>query len=309
MIKRYVRKFIVRFLHIQDTYIKHDIETFSLKEFFVNVKGSNIRYKQFGMDKTAGHILFIHGLGSTSDSWLDIPDALSRYFHTLALDLVGFGRSDKPITMNYTIRNFSEFILNFIRESGIEEGDKTIVVGHSLGGYIAADFAIENKDLVEKLVLIDSSGMLKKPTSLLYQYLEAAMNPSYDKVKGVFEQMFGDPIIVTSEIINSFIKRLSTPNATYAFKSAFMNSTNTQIGLTRLKLLEDTPTLILWGHNDVLIPVCHAKLFKEAIKNASVEIIEDTGHMLSVEKPAVVSEILHSFLTQNKVMEKTVSVI
>src|SRR6187431_2397676 len=144
------------------------------------------------------HILFIHGLGSSADRWLDIPDALSRYFHPIvAVDLIGFGGSDKPVTLDYTIEYFSKFIRDFIDCKQIWRNDddsdnescKTIIVGHSLGGYIAAKVAIERQDLIEKLVLIDSSGMLKEPTPLLEQYLNAALNPSFEKVKNVFEQM------------------------------------------------------------------------------------------------------------------------
>ena len=55
------------------------------------------------------NILFIHGLGSLSDRWLDIPDALSRYFHPIiAVDLIGFGGSDKPVTLDYTIEYFKQ---------------------------------------------------------------------------------------------------------------------------------------------------------------------------------------------------------
>ena len=92
------------------------------------------------------NILFIHGLGSSSDRWLDIPDALSRYFHPIvAVDLIGFGGSDKPVTLDYTIEYFSKFIRDFIdctqiwrnNDDSDDDSCKTIIVGHSLGGYVA----------------------------------------------------------------------------------------------------------------------------------------------------------------------------
>jgi pimeloyl-ACP methyl ester carboxylesterase len=137
------------------------------------------------------NILFIHGLGSSSDRWGDIPDALSRYFHPIvAVDLIGFGGSDKPVTPEYTIEYFSKFIREFIACKQIwrdddSDGDshRTIIIGHSLGGYIAAKVAIDDQDLIEKLVLIGSSGMLTKPTSMLEQYLNVALNPSFENVK------------------------------------------------------------------------------------------------------------------------------
>src|SRR5919108_4598796 len=127
----------------------------------VKVNNSKIRYDQYGEDKSK-HILFIHGLGASSIAWRDIPQALSEHFHTIAVDLIGFGGSDKPETADYTIKGFSKFIVDFLtKEIRIGKNEKISIVGHSLGGYIAADVAIENKDLVEKLVLIDSSGTLK----------------------------------------------------------------------------------------------------------------------------------------------------
>ena len=121
----------------------------------------------------------------------DIPQALSEHFHTIAVDLIGFGGSDKPNTADYTIKGFSKFIVDFLRDRiGIKENEKVSIVGHSLGGYIAAEVSIENKNLIEKLVLIDSSGMLKEPTPLLKDYRVAAMQEDpvsrYEKVKRVY---------------------------------------------------------------------------------------------------------------------------
>jgi pimeloyl-ACP methyl ester carboxylesterase len=261
----------------------------------VNVNGDNIRYKEFG-ERENRHILFIHGLGSSSDRWLDIPEALSRYHHAIALDLPGFGGSDAP-QMEYTINRFREFVLDFMRALGIDD-DKITLIGHSLGGYIAAEIAIQNRNCVNKLVLIDSSGMLKKPTALLEEYLDAATSASPDKVKRVFEQLAAQKWRVLPIVVEMFNKRLKeVPGAKHAFESAYRNSTSTQIGLDRLKQIEGLPTLIIWGRNDTLIPVEHSKLFKQAIQNAYLEIIEDAGHAPFVEKPAIVCEILREFLT------------
>jgi 2-hydroxy-6-oxonona-2,4-dienedioate hydrolase len=264
-----------------------------------NIKMRYLESKQ-GVRISDRHILFIHGLGSSADRWLDIPDAISMYYHTIAVDLIGFGGSDKPKDVNYTIEQFSEFILEFIEKIGLSGDDRKItLVGHSLGGYIAVDFAIRNKGLVEKLVLLDSSGFLKGPTPLLEQYLNAAKYPSYDSVRNVFEQMVAQPWKVLPVIINIFITRINSPGAKYPFESAYQNSTTTQIDLSRLKSIEDIPTLIIWGKSDNLIPIEYSEPFKQVFKNYRVEMIEDAGHAPFVEKPAIICEILHSFLSQN----------
>jgi pimeloyl-ACP methyl ester carboxylesterase len=264
-----------------------------------NIKMRYLESKQ-GDHISDRHILFIHGLGSSADRWLDIPDAISMYYHTIAVDLIGFGGSDKPTDVNYTIEQFSEFILEFIEKIGLSGDDRKItLVGHSLGGYIAVDFAIRNKGLIEKLVLLDSSGFLKGPTPLLEQYLNAAKYPSYDSVRNVFEQMVAQPWKVLPVIINIFITRINSPGAKYPFESAYRNSTTTQIDLSRLKSIEDIPTLIIWGKSDNLIPIEYSEPFKQVFKNYRVEMIEDAGHAPFAEKPAIICEILHSFLSQN----------
>ncbi len=266
-----------------------------MQEKWANLNGLKIRYLESGKGNSR-HILFIHGLGSSADRWLGIPSALSANFHTVSLDLPGFGESDKPATLDYTIENFRETIVEFMNKVVINDG-KTSIVGHSLGGYIAAEVAVENKNMVERLVLIDSSGMLKKPTPLLEEYLKVAINPTKDKVRKVFEQMVADPTRIPSKLVEGFISRINLPNAKYAFKSTLANSTNTQIGLGRLKLIDHIPTLILWGSEDRVIPPEHSRLFKEGIANSQIEIIPDAGHAPFAEKPDQVCEILRNFFT------------
>lgn len=256
------------------------------------------------------NILFIHGLGSSSDRWLDIPDALSRYFHPIvAVDLIGFGGSDKPVTVDYTIEYFSKFIRDFVdckqiwrndKDSDDDDGRKTIIVGHSLGGYIAAKVAIEDQDLIEKLVLIDSSGMLREPTPLLEQYLNVALNPSFENVKYVFEQMLGNPALLHPMIVEAFIKRINLPGAKYAFKSAFENSTKKYFESSELQRIENIPALIICGAADKLIPVAHSKRFNKILKRSQLQIVENTGHAPFAEKPSMVFDIMRIFLTNNK---------
>lgn len=253
------------------------------------------------------HLLFIHGLGSSADRWLDIPDALSLYFHTLAIDLPGFGGSDKPSDMDYyTIEAFSDIVRQFIDEIRITEEDRgnnrarTItLVGHSLGGYIASRTAAsDNSNFLDKLVLVDSSGNLEKPTPLLDQYLDAAMNPSKEKVRKVFEQMVANPLLISDVLVQGFIDRIEKPGSKYAFESSLRNSANTQIGIKNLNKIGEKGirTLIIWGMHDKVIPTQHSQIFREAIKDSTVIIIPQTGHAPFTEKPALVCEYLHKFL-------------
>jgi len=281
-----------RFLNLQ--YNKHE-----LKIRYLESDKNDLERRQC--------LLFIHGLGSSADRWLDIPDALSLYFHTLAIDLPGFGGSDKPSDMNYTIEAFSDIVRQFMDKIRITEDDhgnnkaRTItLVGHSLGGYIASRIAAaaDNSNFLDKLVLVDSSGNLEKPTPLLDQYLDAAMNPTKEKVRKVFEQMVANPLLISDVLVQDFIDRINKPDSKYAFESSLRNSANTQIGIENLNKIGEKgiPTLIIWGMHDKVIPTQHSQIFREAIKDSTVIIIPRTGHAPFTEKPALVCEYLHKFL-------------
>ncbi len=260
--------------------------------------GFKIRYDEYGKGNPR-HILFIHGLGSSSIVWRDIPQALSEQFHTICVDLIGFGGSDKPL-LNYTISYFSQFVKSFLSRIGINDSDKVTIIGHSLGGYIAAEYAIENKEQIEKLVLIDSSGMLNRPTSLLEQYLDAAMETDpmlrYGKIKKVFEGLMAEPFRLLPIIIDIFISVIEKPGAKHAFESAFRNSTTTSINMEELEKIKDLRCLIMWGEKDNLIPLDHINKFKQILTDAEMIVIADAGHSPFVEKTAIVYQKLLTFL-------------
>jgi pimeloyl-ACP methyl ester carboxylesterase len=266
-----------------------------LQEYWTNLNGLKIRYLESGKGNDR-HVLFIHGLGSSADRWGNIPKSLSSNFHTISLDLPGFGESDKPASMDYTIENFRDTVVDFMNMLAINDG-KTSIVGHSLGGYIAAEVTMLKRIQVEKLILIDSSGFLKKPTALLEEYLCVAMNPTSANVRNIFEQMVSDRTKIPLKLVEGFIKRINLPNAKHAFKLTLENSANTQIKLDRLKLINSVPTLIIWGIEDNVIPLQHSELFKKSISNSHVEIIQDAGHAPFTEKPEQVCELICNFLT------------
>lgn len=268
-----------------------------------------IRYLESDNDSEQHLVLFIHGLGSSAERWLDIPDALSLYFHTIAIDLPGFGGSDKPLDIEYTIDAFSDIVRQFIDRVAISaqgpvnyKFNKLTLIGHSLGGYIALKIAAaDQSNLLDKLVLIDTSGNLRGPTLLLEQYLDAANNPSKEKVRNVFEQMVANPLLISDALVQGFIDRINNPYSKHAFESALRHSANTQIGSENLNKIgrKGIRTLIVWGSYDKVIPASHSEIFKNAIKDSTVIVIPRAGHAPFTEKPALVCEYLHKFLADN----------
>ena len=98
-------------------------------------------------------------------------------------------------------------------------------------GLYGAEVAIENLELVHRLVLIDSSGLLNGPTFLLELYLHAALYPSFYNVKNVFQQMMANPSAIVPALINLFIFRINLPNGKYSFGRLLRICTRTRIEL------------------------------------------------------------------------------
>ena len=265
---------------------------------YIDVEGIKVKYDEFGKSNEK-IVLFLHGLGSSSLTWRDIPEALSKYFHTIALDLVGFGLTDKPHE-NYTIDYFCKFLDKFLSKMGVECTEKLNVIGHSLGGYIALEYSIRNKTRINKLILFNSSGLLGKPTPLLCDYLNAVqtMDPvlRYNNLKNVFEKLLADRIRLLPIVVDIFVSIIDMPGAKHAFESAFENSTSTTLDLNTINTIKEIPCVIIWGEKDRLIPVTFAEKFREILENATILIIKDAGHSPFIEKAAIVYQILLDFL-------------
>lgn len=266
---------------------------------YQNVNGHAIRYDEYGISNE-NHVLFIHGLGSSAIMWRDIPEALGTRYHTIVIDLIGFGGSDKP-PYDYTISFFSQFLSDFLEKVGICENEKVILAGHSLGGYIAIDFAIKNKNRVKKMILFDSSGLLNEPTPLLNDYMNAVKTSDpqlrREKLVKVFSSLLANPTRLLMVVVDIFVSVIETKGAKESFESAFRNSTSSNIDITEAGKLADIPILIVWGKSDKLIPLTYLENFKSIIPHVQTTIIDDSGHSPFVEKPAIVYQKLLDFLS------------
>lgn len=274
----------------------------------IELDGLKIKYNQYGT-KQNKPILFVHGLGSSSLIWQDLPEAFAENFYTITIDLPGFGESDKPNT-EYTMKFFCSIIKNLLYQLGIRKDNKINMIGHSLGGYIITEFALHNLDIVNSLILIDSSGFLTGPTPLLKEYLEAVIDKDkitrYLKIKQVFKKMLARPYLLVPVFIDIFISNLEKPGFLNAFESAFRNSTEISLDIAKLNQINEIPCLIIWGEKDNLIPISYMDKFIKHIPNAKSCIIKEVGHSPFVEKPVVTYQKMYSFLANVNNNEKKI---
>jgi len=261
-----------------------------MKQQFAEVNGYSVRFLEDGLSKPK-HILFLHGLGASAERWSRVMPIFAKHFHVVAPDIIGFGYSDKP-EVNYTMPFFMDFVKGFANALGMEHLN---LIGASLGGHIAAEFAIASKNMIEKLVLVTPAGMMKEATPVLNSYIAAAMYPTLDTAKKVFEKMAGDPKALDLVYVRDFVNRMQLPNAKYAFMSSIMGSKSAPSLSGRLGKIE-APTLIVWGEKDRMIPVRYAEKFQGEIKGSQLAIVKSSGHTPYFEKPEVFSDTVLAFL-------------
>jgi 2-hydroxy-6-oxonona-2,4-dienedioate hydrolase len=260
-----------------------------ISEEFIKVGETKIRYLEEG--SSSGNIVLIHGLGGFAERWSAVIPLLSKKYHVIALDLPVYGYSDKPST-DYTPEFFSKFIFDFLDCMDIK---KTHMIGTSLGGQIVAECATTQNKMIEKIVLVCPAGIMKTSTPTLDAYSMAALYPSHDTVKTAYEMMTGSNKKVSDDAIEGFIKRMTQPNAKMAFMSTILALKNAPPITERLANII-SPTLLIWGKLDSMIPVKYANDFASSIKNCQLEIMENCGHTPHIEEPIKFSQSVLNFL-------------
>lgn len=239
-------------------------------------------------------VLLLHGLGGSIESWTHNIGPLSRGARIVALDLPGFGQSDKP-KIAYTIKFFRDFVIRFMQQAGIE---KASTVGSSMGGQIAAEVAIARPGAVGKLVLVSPSGALPrsfKGTAALKSYVRVTSARTVAEVKKALFAVDKKP--VDDSYARLVFERFSDPNAAFAFHSALRNSAAAPRLAGKLDKIR-SPTLLLWGKKDVMIPVKYVEPFVR-MENCRVVLLEDTGHRPHAERPEVFNPLVSGFIGES----------
>lgn len=267
---------------------------------FTNVNGSVIRYLEDG-PSDCKTLIFLHGIGASAERWSRVIPTLSRDYRVIAPDIIGFGYSDKPV-VEYTMDFFIDFFESFLDNLGISEAS---IIGSSLGGHIATEFAIRFPHMVEKLVLVSPAGMMRKSTPTLDRYIMAALYPEYQRVYEVFSEMVYDSNTINQETLIDFVNRMNLPNAKYAFMSTLSGIRYAPRLTGRLSNIT-APTLLMWGENDTTIPLAeYAHQYNEIPNMEELAVIKKCGHIAPIERPATFNRIVLRFLKRTTLITPT----
>ncbi len=271
------------------TYLVKIMDDEIVEEKFIEIDGNKIRYLESGDSKKT--LVLVHGLGASAERWDQVIPLFEDDYRVIVPDLIGFGYSDKPL-VDYTSEFFSEFLKKFFDASDIKRPN---LIGSSLGGQISAEFTASYPQDVEKLILVSPSGSMTQSTPALDAYIMAALYPNEQSAKNAFEMMEGSGKNVPKETVDGFVERMQLPNAKLAFMSTLLGIKNSELVSSKLQTIS-TPTMIIWGSNDPVIPINYSDSFVSAIQDCRFFRMDGCGHTPYVQDPHIfASKVLEFF--------------
>ena len=262
----------------------------------VVVDGLTIYYKDSG-PKNAPALLFLHGFGSSLQTWDDWSAKLDPQYRVIRLDLPGFGLTGAHPAQDYSEATDVAILTHFVDKLGLNQFS---VIGHSMGGKMAWSLAASQPERVKALVLMAPDGFPEaqdigsKPYEVpaimgLIQYFL----PKYFVRKSI-EPAFADPHMLNEALVNRYYDMLRAPGV----RGAILDRSNQTIytdPVPRLKKIK-APTLLLWGEQDQMIPSSNAQSYAGVLLNSSTIVVPKLGHLLQEEQPDTGLAALKQFL-------------
>ena len=241
-------------------------------------------------------LLLIHGSGDSADRWLDVLPDLAKDHTVIAPDLLGHGESDQP-RADYSIAGSANAMRDLLAVLDVE---RATVVGHSLGGGVAMQFAYQFPERCERICLVSTGGVAHEVTPLL----RFASLPNADLVLPLIgtpgSRMLGRLTLGSLKALNTnlgldadHLMRVFDALPDAPARRAFVRTLRAAIDwkgqaitmLDRCYLTQGMPTLVIWGARDAVIPVAHAHKAHAAMPGSQLEVFPDVGHFPHQDEP------------------------
>ncbi len=271
---------------------------------FVTIHGHRRAFVKAGSGPA---VLLLHGLGCDHTTWSPVIDTLAQRFTVIAPDLLGHGQSAKP-RADYTVGGFANGMRDLLTVLGI---NRATVVGHSFGGGVAMQFAYQYPERTERLVLVASGGLGPEVSPVI----RAVTAPGFHQLAGVLT-LPGLRHLSTATLraaaatgvrqlrdldeVAGVLETFTDPHAREAVRHVVRGVVDWRGQMItmsdRAYLTEAMPMAVVWGRDDMAIPVKHANLVAELAPMARVEVIADAGHFPHKDHPQRFARILGDFI-------------
>lgn len=254
-----------------------------LSESSLRVGNLDIRYLEGG-PKDAEVLLLVHGFGSDKDTWTHFARYLTKDYRVIAVDLPGFGESSRPDDISYDVASQAERLFEFTRGLGI---GRLHLVGSSMGGWIAGVLAARHPQQVLSLTLIGNAGISSPHKSELFQLVDQGKNPlvlnKAEDMQKTLDFVFFKPPKLPERLLQYLGERSME-------RSAFNQKVFAQLRERYIPLEPElpkitAPTLLLWGAQDRLADKSNIDVMKPLLRQPSVVIMQNCGHVPMTERP------------------------
>ncbi|MEU0466094.1 MULTISPECIES: alpha/beta fold hydrolase [Amycolatopsis] len=262
---------------------------------YLDAKGISTRYHDLGEGKP---VLMLHGSGPGVSAWANwrhaIP-ALARTARVVAPDLVGFGDTERPADVRYSLRTWTDHAWNFLDALGIE---KVSVVGNSLGGRIALQMAEDDQSRLDRLVLMGSPGVGMTPTEGLKAL--RAYEPSLEAMEHLLKNYFAvDKAMITDDLVRIRYEASAAPGAFEAYRTMFFHPDHagSELGITEDQVKAVTvPTLLVHGREDKVVPVEISWNMLSLLPHGDLHVFSRCGHWTQIERADEFNRVVADFL-------------
>lgn len=276
---------------------------------FARLHSHRVAYRDEG-DLAAEPLVLIHGMAGSSLAWVPVIGPLSAKYRVIAPDLLGHGQSDKPRT-DYSLGAFAVWLRDFLDELDVPSAT---LIGHSLGGGVALQFAYQHRQYCRRLVLVNSGGLgtdISMPLRLLSTPGAELLLPVLASRPAMF---VGNGVLsllaargVESPKVQDRWRKysaLADPLVRQAFLRTLRSVVDlrgqTVCALDRLpRLVGDLPTLIVAGARDAVIPADHAEAAHAVLPGSRLEIIDDAGHHPQLDCPEALAQLIDEFVSSD----------
>jgi pimeloyl-ACP methyl ester carboxylesterase len=261
---------------------------------YVTVLGTRIRYIDTG---TGPAVILVHGLAASMYSWRkQITPLADAGYRVIAFDNRGFGFSDKPPS-GYSNQDYVALLLALMDSLSITDA---VLVGHSMGGAIAAEAALAHPERVRGLVLVDAAGLTVRFPFMLRAARWPVVSWVVDRLRGrsatgrILRATYADARRVTTGDIDQYYAPVAEPDFPRALRGVFREF--------RFDALEgrlsqvSPPTLVVWGAADRVIPFVVGQEMVAALPRGALVRLRDAGHAAPEEQPAEFNRTLLAFL-------------
>jgi len=263
-----------------------------------------------------GTVLLIHGIGDSSDTWADVIPALARTHRVIAPDLLGHGASDKP-RADYSVGGYANGMRDLLSILGIESAT---VVGHSLGGGVAMQFAYQYPERCSGLVLVSTGGVGREVHPALRLMSLTRTDAALRLLRLPGSRVVGQAWALGARLSRTKVGtdardflRIFESMPDGASRDAVLTTHRAAVDyrgqlftmLDRCYLAQSMPTMIIWGTRDGIVPVKHAQVAHEAMPGSRLEIFESSGHFPHHTETERFVGVLEEFLDQDDRAELT----